>query len=142
MDRMNPLGVDGIIDAVLGGEPLRPMPPGLHHRIAGRLRVAALLEQERRRFRESVAFCIGALASAFCGTVLVAVLADVPGLIRHGIPGGLGRFDYLATSIGLYVSNLENSVTLASTSIVAVAAAMALLPLGGLLAHRTLRKAR
>ena len=93
MSEMKP-PIDDVIEQALRNEPLQTVPPRLFGRIRARLVVAAMIEQERRQFRQSVAasgvVVLGVFAAGVC-------LAAAPELVERplgDIPGALGLFDY------------------------------------------------
>jgi len=138
MKPIKPQDVDTTIDAALSSEPLRPVPQDLDRRITNRLRIAVLLQRERRRFRYGMAMGGLVMGAILICAGLLAFLADVPGLFKHGVPGGMGYLDYVTTYMALSWSNAGSSLTLALTPIVAVALLLTILPLCGLAARRAL----
>ena len=93
--------LDALIEAALAEEVLLPVPVGLHARVNERVRLAALQQRERVRFRN-------ALLSGFAASVgiVVAVAALVATtkfdvLLKHGISGGRGLLDSYAATFAL-----------------------------------------
>ena len=95
MDRGNRDELDGRIDAALREEELRDVPAGFHRRVQERLRMAALLRREQRRFR----LCMTATGAIAGALLLVGGIAwfmgDLPGAVARSIPGALGFYDHL-----------------------------------------------
>ena len=58
-----------------------------------------LLEQERTRFRYSMATLAVAFLGALCLAALAVSLTNLSDLIVHGVSGGKGQYDSLATSM-------------------------------------------
>jgi len=124
------------VEEALSSEPLRPVPENLHRDITHRLRIAALVQRERRRVRYALTMTgVAATAMALC-TGVFAVLADVPGMLRYGVPGGRGYLDYVTTYLTLSWPGAATSLTLVVTPIVALVVLMTLLPSRRLLAGR------
>ncbi len=96
-----PMDMDTLIEKALSGEPMRPVPLTLHRRVAERVRIAALRERERTRFRYSMA----TLAVGFLGIVgaagLLISITNLDVVLNSGIAGGKGQYDYYATSMAL-----------------------------------------
>ena len=121
--------VDALIEAALADEPLRPVPENFQQRLAGRLRIAALLREECRRFRTAVGMAGLAAAATVGCAVLFAAFADIPGLLTHGVPGGMGLFDYLTTYAALTWSDAGSSLVLTLVPVAAVTMVLLLVPL-------------
>jgi hypothetical protein len=89
--------LDALIESALCGEPVRHAPDNLAERVGERLRVQALIDRERSRFRNSMAMLAVAVAAILvCGGVFVA-FTHLRSVVTYGAPGAKGRFDYLAT---------------------------------------------
>ena len=86
--------LDVLIESALRDEPLSPVPLDLHARISQRIRLAALEQHERVRFRNTLLSGLagGIAVIGVCG-VLVAV-TSFQLYLDHGISGGLGIWDY------------------------------------------------
>ena len=85
--------LDEMIDDALRSEALRPLPPGFHRATEERVRIAALLLEERRRFRVGM-LRAGLFVLALSGvTGFLAVWGDVAGALARSIPGALGFYD-------------------------------------------------
>ncbi len=87
--------LDGMIDEALGGEPMRAVPAGFHRKLENRLRVTALVKQERQGFRFRMV--ASGLLFAVLGFVVVGVpaIAFYQGWVVRSVPGAMGYFDYL-----------------------------------------------
>ncbi|MDQ1258109.1 MAG: hypothetical protein QG656_2718 [Candidatus Hydrogenedentes bacterium] len=121
--------LDRTIEEALASEPWRPVPEDFHQRMAMRLHVAALLQMERRRARNGWAMAGLTLTGILMCLSVFAVMADIPGLIRYGMPGGMGYYDYVVTSISLRWADSGSSLGLAMTPILALGLLLAILPL-------------
>ena len=65
--------LDALIESALRSEPVHMAPDGLAERVGDRLRVQALIDRERSRFRNSMAMLAVAVAAILvCGGVFVA----------------------------------------------------------------------
>ncbi len=85
---------DRAIEDALASESLRQVPFGFHRNVDKRVRLACLIQRQRRHFRQ----CIVVAGAIFCGlTGLVAAAAAAvnwPGTFLGSIPGAMGLFDY------------------------------------------------
>lgn len=135
-----PEDLDAVIETVLGGEPLRPVPSDFHRRVTARLHVVALLEQEQRRFRHDMTMVGLTVGGILLCMGLFAVLADVPGLLEHGVPGGMGYYDYVATSLRLAWSNFGASLAVVFTSVIAMGLLLTVVSVRWLANARTARR--
>lgn len=113
--------LDALIEAALAEEVLLPAPVGLHARVNERVRMAALQQRERARFRN-------ALLSGFAASVgiVVAVAALVATtkfdvLLKHGISGGRGLLDSYAATFALSWPQYWEGVVLALVLTISVA---------------------
>ncbi len=84
------------IDAALRQEPSAPLPGGFHGTFRRRLRIAVMIQRERRLFLRRLfrVAALGALAAAVA--VWVGLYWDIPGTFLWEFPGFLGYVDYLA----------------------------------------------
>lgn len=89
--------IDALIDEVLRTEPMRPVPAGFHARMVRSLRVATVVEQERREFRQRVLMRAALLVLAAPGLVAIAAGLGLREWVAT-VPGGLGYCDYAWTS--------------------------------------------
>lgn len=90
--------LDLLLESALTSEPLLPSPLSLRDRIATKVRIAALIQEERRGFR-SVAISAAALVAAavsFTALFLSAVHGEL--WLARNMPGLLGYLDYVTTS--------------------------------------------
>jgi len=91
--------IEAIIDTALRAEPLRPVPLTLHRRVEERIRIAALLEQEKVRFRYSMATLAIAVLGSLALAGLVLSVTNLSDVLMHGVAGGKGQYDSYATSM-------------------------------------------
>ncbi len=116
MEPENPSDLDRLIDNTLRNEPERDVPFGFHRGVEERLKIAALLDRELKRFRTCWAFA-GILAVALtCATVSVWLGADLPGAAARAFPGVLGSYD----SFILTLAMRWPTVALTSTALLAL----------------------
>ena len=111
--------LDAVIEAALCDEPMRPVPLALHRRVEERVRIAALYERERTRFRASMAALGVAFLAAVCAAVLVVVFTNLSVFLAHGVPGVRGQYDYYATSVQMTWSAYSGAYSLLLTIVVA-----------------------
>ncbi len=95
----NSVDIDAMIEQALSSETLRPAPLTLHRRVTERVRIASLLEQERSRFRYSMAILTAAFLGVFVLAGLLVSYTTLSELISYGISGGRGQIDAYATSM-------------------------------------------
>lgn len=98
MNAPHPTNLETFINDALAGEPLRPVPPGLHRRIETRLHIAAMIAYERRRFRQHMAAGAALLSGTFGVVFLAGSMLDLEEWLAWSIPGGMGYFDYVTVS--------------------------------------------
>lgn len=84
--------LDGFIESALRSEPFRPVPFGFQRRVEDRLRVAALCERERRRFRRCMTVAGMVMVGLVSAGIFFVFLAGAGGLAAS-IPGFLGFYD-------------------------------------------------
>lgn len=120
--------LDSLIDGALRAESLRPTPPGFHARIERRLRVAAVIEQERREFRARVMARTALVAVAAIGLLALGAGLGLPQWVAT-VPGGLGYCDYAWTSAAEASSPLMASARILALICGGIAAVLAGLPL-------------
>lgn len=105
---------DALIEEALKSEAQLSLPFGFQRRVEERLRVAALLDGERRRFsyclKAAMTLCIVLVSSA----ASLAFFNDLPSLLLHNIPGGLGLYDQVSVFLAIWWPGLVG------TSVVAV----------------------
>jgi len=91
--------LDAFIDQALRGEPVHRVPSGFHRRLTERLRVAAIVQQERRHFHRrmvSMGIVFGGLLVTMVG---LPVLAYFEGWVARSVPAGMGYLDYFTVSM-------------------------------------------
>lgn len=94
--------LDSLLEAASRGEPLRQAPPGLYRKIEGRLRVRAVRYDERRRLLTRLCAWAGVVLVTVCGVIGVAWHKDLPAYAEQNLPGVLGFYDYLVTTVALH----------------------------------------
>ncbi len=95
-------GLDDFIEGALRSEAMRPVPPGLRRRIQEKVRVAALLERERQRFRRCLAVAALVFLAILSSSGLAAVLGDARGAILGSVPGAMGLYDQFASRLTVW----------------------------------------
>jgi hypothetical protein len=126
-NHMNDL--DPLIDQALRDEPMHRVPSGFHRRLTERLRVAAIVQQERRHFHRrmaSMGIVFGGLILAMVG---LPVLAYTEGWVARSVPAGLGYLDYLTVSLVAGLGALRTGAIAVAVAAVVLAGAAALIPI-------------
>jgi hypothetical protein len=122
--------LDALIEASLRSEPMLAVPLTLHRRVEERVRIAALRERQRARFRYSMLSfslaCVGVL-------IFAAFLIDFTTLwlLRtNGLPGGLGLYDLYANSLTRSAAAYSGAYSLMAAILLAgLSVVIGLLPL-------------
>lgn len=125
MAEMEPRDLDALIESALKGERMLAAPIDFHRKVEERVRIAALKERERVRFR----FWMQSLVASACGALFLAssvvAVTNLQLIVTNGVSGGKGVYDYYLTQIfgasfetygGAYT--LATSVVLAGVSLV------------------------
>src|SRR5688500_5659884 len=94
-----PDDIEAFIEATLKSEPMRAVPITLHRRVEERLRIAGKLEQERVRFRYTMATMLIAFLASLGGGASILAFTNLRGLVNHGVPGQGGLYDYYASAM-------------------------------------------
>lgn len=105
MTSFNPEMRDRLAEPALPVESPPRVPRRLFRRIKERLAVIRLIQQERRRFRYSVAAATGLIAGLVGAALLLALVTGYSSGLLGGTPGGLGYFDYVKTQVLLTLSS-------------------------------------
>lgn len=94
MEENNFDAFDRAIEEALASEPLKPVPFGFRRTVDKRVRLARLVQRERRHFRK----CLVMASVVFVGlTGLLggaALIGNWPGAILGSIPGAMGMLDF------------------------------------------------
>jgi hypothetical protein len=118
MDREPMDQLDALIEEALSSETPRPVPATFHRRLDNRLRIASLLETERRQFRYHMAL-LGIVTAAFGVTMVgLPLWTYFNGWLGQEMSGGMGRID---SSVGLTV--LQGWETVGISGLVALTGA-------------------
>lgn len=121
--------LDLLIEQALGEEPLRPVPAGFRRRVNERLHIAALAQKEREQVRFGLVTGGVLVAAVVMFLVFMPVISYLQGWTARSMPGGLGRLDYLATSVQAFLGTMNHpalwatAATIALTGLVLVVAA-------------------
>ena len=90
---------EALIEKTLREEPLRAATNGFGRRVKSRLAIVALIQQEQQRFGHFMA-AGGVFFGGIIGAItLLFLFADLPGVLRRGIPGLMGYYDYFTASM-------------------------------------------
>jgi hypothetical protein len=115
--------LDAIIEEALRSEPLRAVPAGFHGRLEQRLRVAQIVNRERKGLRLRMSTGLSVLAVVAFTIVGVPTLAFYQGWTERALPGAMGYLDYLL----LTTTQSWTTVALVAGGVVAVALIVSLL---------------
>ena len=121
--------LDTLIDQALRDEPMHRVPATFHRRLTERLRVAAIVQQERRHFHRrmvSMGIVFGGLLLAMVG---LPVLAYTQGWVARSVPAGMGYLDYLSVSLLTGLGALRTGAIAAAGAAAVVAGVAALIPI-------------
>jgi len=135
MSARGSIDIDAAIETALRGERFRRAPFTLRRRVEERVRIVALREREQHRFRRSMAV----LAVGFLGALIlvagVVLSSNLEVLVRHGLAGGKGQYDYLTTSMTLFWTDYRGAYSLLWSLLAAAGTLLlGLIPLRG---HRS-----
>lgn len=123
--------LDALIEAALASEPMRAVPAALHRRVEERLRITAMIEQERARFRYSMLSVAAAFVLALgAGGALVA-FTNLRGVLYYGVPGMMGTVDYYTTSMTQSWSSYSGAYTLGLSVLLAFGTVLMAILRGG-----------
>jgi len=118
--RMDNAELDALIEAALTDQPLLPVPASFHRKVEERIRIAALRERERSRFR----FWMISIAAGFVGALSVAaavlLVTNFQLFVTNGVSGGKGTYDYMTTVMSQYWSGYSGTYTLVFSILLAV----------------------
>jgi hypothetical protein len=89
-----PDDLDALIEAALGNEPMLAAPAHLHRRVVERVRIAHLHEQERARFRYTMATLAVSMLAVFGGAGFAIWFGSAGMTGTQGVSGGMGQYDY------------------------------------------------
>lgn len=85
--------LERLIESALRPDPIRSLPPGFLFRTEEKLRIAALVERERRYFRNCFLAAVCVVVGLSSASALAAYLGGVPGAIMNEVPGVMGLCD-------------------------------------------------
>lgn len=97
----NPDEFDALIEEALRSEPMRQVPPGMYRDIRARLRIAAMVQEERRRFKRSLLLGSTGIAGLAAFSILMAQILDASRVASGVMAGGLGMYDSMTATMGL-----------------------------------------
>ena len=91
--------LDALIEQALKSEPMLSAPINFHRAVEERVRIAALKDRERARFR----FWMLSLTASACGALFIAAatlaVTNLQEIVTNGISGGKGTYDYYLTRV-------------------------------------------
>ncbi len=93
--------LDALIEAALAEEVLLPVPMGLRARIDERVRLTALQQRERARFRNTLLSGFAASVGVVVALSALVAITKFEVLLKHGISGGQGLMDSYAATFAL-----------------------------------------
>ncbi|MFP4500423.1 MAG: hypothetical protein ACLFTT_05440 [Candidatus Hydrogenedentota bacterium] len=128
--------LDELIESALSSEPLQSAPCDLAQRVDERLRVQALIDRERARFRTSMAMMAVAFVAIIVGGVVFVAFTHLRSLMLYGAPGAKGRFDYLVSEMLRTFGEYTGAYSLGISLVLALGAvALLFIPRGGRMRH-------
>jgi len=112
--------IDAIIEDALNGERMMSAPINFHRAVEERVRIAALKDRERVRFR----FWMQSLVASGCVALFIAstvvAVTNLQLIVTNGVSGGKGVYDYYLTLLfGTSFENYGGAYTLASSVLLA-----------------------
>ncbi len=117
--------LDALIERALTGDAPVSVPATLLAGVQERLRVAALRDHERVRFRLSMLTLLLALLSALVAAFFSLWFTKLNLIANVGVSGGKGQYDYYATALGLFFGDYRGAYSLLA-SLLLVAATLLL----------------
>ncbi|MBW7865497.1 MAG: hypothetical protein H3C30_13935 [Candidatus Hydrogenedentes bacterium] len=111
--------LDALIERALGEERPVPVPVTLLPGVRERLRVAALRDRERVRFRLSMLTLLLALCSALVAAFFSLWFTKLSLIASVGVSGGKGQYDYYATALGLLFGDYRGAYSLLASLLLA-----------------------
>ena len=123
------IDIDALIDQALTTEPTRSAPVDFAARVDERLRVHALIERERARFRASMATLAVAIVAIIAGAGIFVGFTHLQSIMVYGAPGAKGQLDYWANEFFRMATSYTGAYSLAFSLLLALAAlAMIVVP--------------
>jgi len=115
--------LDRMIEEALGSERLLSAPINFHRAVDERIRIAALKDRQRARFR----FWMLSLAASACGALFLAAVAiavtNLQVIVTNGVSGGKGTLDYyLSALLGTSADAYSGTYTLVTSVLLAAVA--------------------
>ena len=117
------IDIDAIIEEALTSERMLAAPINFHRKVEERVRIAALKERERARFR----FWMLSIAASACGALFMAAtllaVTNFQGIVTNGVSGGKGTLDYYLTAVfGTSMGTYSGAYTLVTSVFLAIVA--------------------
>ncbi|MBI2431387.1 MAG: hypothetical protein HYV26_00745 [Candidatus Hydrogenedentes bacterium] len=104
----------------LAQTPVQPLPLNLYRRVTRGVRFAACRQREALRFRRMILAWAFALVLLVSGAAAVVVLTNFPRVLRFGVSGGMGWFDYYSTALRVALSGYMGAYSLLAGIILTV----------------------
>lgn len=121
--------LDALLDEALQPELMQPVPVDFAARVDERLRVHALVERERARFRASMATLAVAVVAIIAGAAVFVGFTHLQSIMVYGAPGAKGQLDYWVNEFIAMATSYTGAYSLAISLLLALAAlAMVLVP--------------
>jgi hypothetical protein len=116
------IDLDALIEEALSAEPVRSAPIDFAARVDERLRVHALIERERARFRASMATLAVAVVAIIAGAGIFVGFTHLQSVMAYGAPGAKGALDYWANEFLRVAASYTGAYSLAFSLLLALAA--------------------
>lgn len=130
--------LDALIDSALRSEPMLVAPITLHRRVEERVRIIALKEKERIRFRYTmISFGLSFVVAILTAAAVVS-FTNFAEIITHGVSGGRGQYDSMFTYAQVSLTNYSGAYSMAlSMCLAAGTLVLGLIPLRNyIISHR------
>lgn len=122
-ERFEPMDdLDALINQALSGEPFLKAPLSLQRGVEARLRVAALRDKERVRFRVFMVTLAIAFLASLCAAGLLLWFTNFSFLYTEGVSGGRGHFDFYTTSLSMFFTSYQGAYSLLTSFVLGIGA--------------------
>jgi NhaP-type Na+/H+ or K+/H+ antiporter len=111
--------IDALIEQALRDDVVLPVPATLHKRVTEQVRLVALYERERKRFRYSMFTLSVSLVVMLGAAAGLLIATNFYTVMLNGVSGAKGQYDSLVVSLGAYFSGYTGAYTLLVSAIVA-----------------------
>jgi len=104
--------LDALIAQALGDEPMLAAPLTLHRRVEDRVRIIALKDKERARFRYTMTGFALALVASIATAAGVVVFTNFAEIMAHGVSGGRGQYDSMFAYAQVSLTNYSGAYSM------------------------------